>query len=395
MQRVTEEELVRLASFPEHNPNPIVETDLEGKVTYLNPVARARFPELEAAGLQHAMLAGLGSILSELKEEGDQSFIREIEVEDSVYDQKITFVSESGTVRIFAHDITVRKRAEESAAERSRELTARNTELQDTLLELRDMQDQLLRSEKMATLGNLVAGVAHEINSPLGALRSMNDILIRAIDQLKETLGATFPEEYKNNETIQSKFQIIADANQVIATGTERLADFVRSLRNFARLDEAEFQVADIHEGIDSVLILLRSQMGENISVVKNYGDIRPIYCSPGQLNQVFMHVFKNAIQAIDAAGEIRVSTFEDDDNVCVQIRDTGRGIAPEQLEHIFDFGFRATDSRVKMGFGLSTDYKIIQEHKGEIKIESEVGKGTEVTIRLPDTLAERESWPI
>ena len=142
MQKIAEEELVRLASFPEHNPNPIVETDLEGKVTYLNPVARARFPELETAGLQHSMLAGLRSILSELKEEGPQSFIREIEVEDSVYDQTITYLSESGIVRIFAHDITERKRAEESAAERSREVSARNRELQDTLLELRETQDR-------------------------------------------------------------------------------------------------------------------------------------------------------------------------------------------------------------------------------------------------------------
>ena len=112
MQKITEEELIRLGSFPEYNPNPIVETDFEGKVTYLNPVARERFPELEAAGLQHSMLAGLRSIVSEPKEEVPQSFIREIEVEDSLYDQKITYIPESGIVRIFAHDITERKRAE-------------------------------------------------------------------------------------------------------------------------------------------------------------------------------------------------------------------------------------------------------------------------------------------
>ena len=118
--------------------------------------------------------------------------------------------------------------------------------------------------------------------------------------------------------------------------------------------------------------------------MVKNYGDIREIYCSPGQLNQVFMHLLRNAIQAIEETGEIRVSTFEEDDKVCVQISDTGVGIPPEQLERIFDFDFHATDRRVKMSLGLSTDYRIIQEHKGRMELESEVGKGTIVTINLP-----------
>ena len=139
------------------------------------------------------------------------------------------------------------------------------------------------------------------------------------------------------------------------------------------------------HAGIDSALTLLQNQTGENITVVKNYGDIRPIYCSPGHLNQVFMHLLKNAIEAIKGIGEIRISTFEDDDKVCVRISDTGVGIPPEQLERIFDFDFSATRSRVKMGLGLCTDYRIIQDHKGEIQIESEVGKGTGVTISLPN----------
>ncbi len=179
-------------------------------------------------------------------------------------------------------------------------------------------------------------------------------------------------------------FKVIADASRVMASGVERVSSIVDSLRNFARLDEAEFQVADIHEGIDSALALLQNRIGENITLVKNYGDIKPIYCSPGQLNQVFMHLLRNAIQAIKETGEISVSTFEEDDKVCVRISDTGVGIPPEQLERIFDVDFRATDVRVRMGLGLSTDFRIIQDHKGEIQIESEVGKGTEVTISLP-----------
>ena len=168
-----------------------------------------------------------------------------------------------------------------------------------------------------------------------------------------------------------------------MASGAERVGSIVGSLRDFARLDEAEFQVVGLHVGIDSALTLLQNRIGENITVVKKYGDIPPIYCSPGQLNQVFMHLLKNALQAIEERGEISVSTFEADDKVYVQISDTGVGIPPEQLERIFDFDFHATDLRVKMGLGLSTDYRI-QDHQGEIQIKSEVGKGTEVTISLP-----------
>ena len=171
-----------------------------------------------------------------------------------------------------------------------------------------------------------------------------------------------------------------------VAEGIARVSGIVDSLRHFARLDEAEFQLDDLHGGIDSALTLLGSQIGEHITVRKNYGDIEPIYCSPGQLNQVFMHLLKNALQAIEGSGEINISTFATDAAVCVCvcIGDSGSGIAPERLERIFDFDFHATGQRMKMGFGLSIDYRIVQEHGGEIHIESQVGKGTEVTISLP-----------
>lgn len=257
-------------------------------------------------------------------------------------------------------------------------------DLEETLRLLRETQNHLVMQEKMASLGDLVAGVAHEMNTPLGAISSSQDTLTRALDKLQQTLENTSSEEHKDNRTVQSLFKVLADANQVMADGTGRVSSIVSSLRQFARLDEAEFQVADIHEGIDSALTLLQNQLGENITVVKNYGDIKPVYCSPGQMNQVYMHLLKNALQAIEETGEINVSTFEADDKVFIRISDTGVGIPPAQLERIFDFDFHATQDRIKMGFGLSTDFRIIQDHEGEIQIESEVGKGTEVTISLP-----------
>jgi len=263
------------------------------------------------------------------------------------------------------------------------QLEEQNRALEENLRLLRETQSRLVMQEKMASLGDLVAGVAHEMNTPLGAIGSMHDTLIRAIDKLKQTLD-TIPAEYKDNRTIQSVFEVVADANRVIASGTERVSTVVGSLRNFARLDEAEFQTVDIHEGIDSVLTLLESPMGERIIVDRNYGEIQPIYCSPGQLNQVFMHLLKNAIEAIEGSGNITISTCETDVGVCVRISDTGRGIPADQLARIFDFDFHATGQRMKMGFGLATDYRIVQDHGGEIQIESEVGTGTEVTVSLP-----------
>ena len=177
---------------------------------------------------------------------------------------------------------------------------------------------------------------------------------------------------------------MIADANQVIGTGVDRVSEIVRSLRNFSRLDEAEFQRVDIHEGIESTLTLLGAEIGDDISVDREYADLELVYCAPRQLNQVMMHLLKNAIEAIEGPGTITIRTGQTDNRVSIHISDTGKGIPADQLERIFDFDFRATGERMKMGFGLATDYRIIQDHHGEIRIESEIGKGTQVTVSLP-----------
>lgn len=252
-------------------------------------------------------------------------------------------------------------------------LEEQNRVLEENLRLLRETQNQMLQQEKMASLGDLVAGVAHEMNTPLGALRSMHDTSMRAIEKLKaEDVGSP------------ALFKVIDDANRVIAAGAERVNAIIASLRNFARLDEAEFQVVDLHEGIDSALTLLDSQLQGRISVEKEYGDIPSVRCAPGQLNQVFMHLLKNAIQAIEGEGRIEISTYIDGDQICIRFNDTGRGMATEQIARLFDFDFQAGDGRVKMGFGLAADHKILQDHRGELKVASEVGRGTEMTVVLP-----------
>ncbi len=229
-----------------------------------------------------------------------------------------------------------------------------------------------------------MAGVTHELNTPVAAISSMHNTLIRAVDRLKETLSGLSSRKDAGDQRVRSAFEAISSANDVIATGTARVTSIVRNLREFARLDQAEFQVAHVHDGIDSTLALLKREIGDGVAVERDYGDIPPIYCSPGQLNQVFLTVLKNAAQAIDGAGQIRIKTFQENEKVHILISDTGVGIPPEQIERIFDPDFKVGESRVKMKFGLSTAYRIVQDHGGTVEIDSAVGRGTVVTISLP-----------
>ena len=149
-------------------------------------------------------------------------------------------------------------------------------------------------------------------------------------------------------------------------------------------MDRADYQRVHIHEGIDSCLTLIESDLRNRVTVQKDYGDIPEIACYPSQLNQAFINVLKNAAHAIEEKGVIDIRTFLADDHIHVKIADTGRGIPRDRLDNIFDFGFSSDASRVKMRSGLSAVYQIIQRHRGDVQVSSELGKGTTVTMTLP-----------
>lgn len=274
---------------------------------------------------------------------------------------------------------------EQKVAERTQDLNQKNRELENTLRQLREMQHQLIMQEKMASLGNLVAGVAHEVNNPIGAVKSSAHVVTRCIDKIHQTLSNSKTiDDIRNDEQFQKALEMLRENNQVIGTASNRVAEIVVSLKNFARLDEAELQQVDIHEGIDTTLTLVEHQLKNRIEVIKKYGKIPKINCYPNQLNQVFMNLFVNAAHAIADKGTIRIKTCAKDGRVEIQISDNGRGIPRQHLEKIFDPGFTTKGRGIGAGLGLSISYKIIEKHNGEIRVESEEGWGTTFTITLP-----------
>lgn len=258
------------------------------------------------------------------------------------------------------------------------QLSSVNTHLENAYKELQQAQAQLVQSEKMAALGNLVAGVAHEINTPLGSINSNLDISRLLMDKLSK-IGET-----NDDDEIRKLVEKFNKINEINNIACKRILEIVRSLKNFSRLDEAEFQKANIHNGIDSTLILINNQIKNRITVHKNYGSIPEIECYPNQLNQVFMNILVNASQAIEGTGDIYINTSRQDDKVIIEMIDSGKGINPEHLAKVFDPGFTTKGVGVGTGLGLSICYKIIEKHNGKIYADNVAGLGARFVIELP-----------
>ena len=242
-----------------------------------------------------------------------------------------------------------------------------------------------VQAAKMESLSQLVAGVAHEINTPIGAITGNNDIISRAVAKIKDHLGEERNSKNPENEHLLKAFAILENTNQASILASERIAKIVTNLRRFVRLDEAERQTADVHEGLNSATALLEAELGGRIVFKREYGDIPKIYCSPTNLNQAFMAILKNAVDAIKDNGEIKIKTAELHKNLRIEISDDGTGIPQENIARIFDPGFTTKGVKVGVGLGLSICYKIIvDEHRGHIDVSSKPDKGTTFTINLP-----------
>jgi len=309
----------------------------------------------------------------------------------------------------FLMDVTRRKQAEESLqkayGELERRVAERTLELEKALQELKQTQTQMIQSEKMSSLGQLVAGVAHEINNPVNFIAGNLSHASRYAQDLMH-LVAVYQQHYPDPvSAVQAKMAaidlefLLEDLPKLLSSmrvGTDRIQKIVLSLRNFSRMDEAEQKAVDIHEGIDSTLMILQNRLkakadSPGIAVVKTYGDLPRVECLPGQLNQVFMNILSNAIDALEEQKDrntpaaIQIQTESLGDRLRIIISDNGSGMTEAQRQRLFDPFFTTKPVGKGTGLGLSISYQIVvNRHGGDLYCHSEPGKGAAFFVEIP-----------
>ena len=280
------------------------------------------------------------------------------------------------------------------------ELAQEKNEQKALIVELKDAQNQLLQSEKLASIGQLAAGVAHEINNPVGyissnisSLKTYIDDIISLLDLYDESEAfiKDSPELTKRINSLKEEIDInylkedIKDLTTESLEGVDRVKQIVQDLKDFSHVDEAEWQWADVHKGLDSTLNVVNNEIKYKADVIKEYGDLPQIECIPSQLNQVFMNMLVNAAHAIeDGRGTITIRTGTENDMAWFEFIDTGKGIEQDKVNKIFDPFFTTKPVGKGTGLGLSLSYGIIEAHKGKIEVKSEIGKGTTFRITIP-----------
>lgn len=304
----------------------------------------------------------------------------------------------------------INQQLEKRVQERTQELSDKNLQIQETLKKLQDTQIQLIHTEKMSGLGQLVGGVAHEINNPITFIdgnithaKQYFQDLLNLVELYQEYFPNSPIEIQDEIEAIQLDFmkKDILKIHQSMQVGTQRIRDIVLSLRNFSRLDEADFKQVDIHEGIDSTLMILQNRLklkgySDEIAIIKQYSKLPLIECYPSQLNQALMNIIANAIDGLEKEiannkkqsfkPQIQITTeLSDNNRVIIRIADNGCGMTEEVHSKLFDPFFTTKPVGNGTGLGLSITYKIIvSKHNGKIYCNSELGKGAEFIIEIP-----------
>jgi two-component system NtrC family sensor kinase len=265
------------------------------------------------------------------------------------------------------------------------DLDRRNRELRSAYNDLRELQSQLVQAEKMSSLGQLIAGLAHEINNSINAVYNGIRPLaatIKRVEKLVEAPGAETPTSSKTE--VQAAFQKILMLASVVEAGAARTARIIGDLKTFSHPGNEGFQVFDLHEALDMCVNLLSSSLRDRVELTREYGAIGRVYGPAGQLNQVFMNILNNAQQAIESEGTISITTEQDGEWIVVRIRDDGCGMPADVSARIFDPFFTTKEPGVGTGLGLSLSFGLISKLGGTIECNSKVGSGTEFIIRFP-----------
>jgi signal transduction histidine kinase len=279
----------------------------------------------------------------------------------------------------------------------NRQLTQNIIELKQVNQKLESTQSQLLQSEKMASIGQLAAGVAHEINNPIGFVNSNLSTLekyivslgsvLGAYEQLEKQLGANAlaeVAEIKRKIDLPYLLEDIPNLLKESQDGLARVKLIVQNLRDFSHVDESKWQLANLESCMDSTLNVASNEIKYKAEVIKKYAGLPQVECMPSQINQVFLNLLVNAAQAIETKGVITIRTGIQDSEVWLEVEDTGKGIPAENLKKIFDPFFTTKPVGKGTGLGLSVSFGIVQKHGGRIDVRSESGKGTTMRVWLP-----------
>ena len=422
--------LKKLTTAVEQSANAVILTGTGGIIEYVNPY----FTQLTGIPIDEAVGSGLGVLkpeegsaeefsclqkaisggllwageLMNRKKNGELYWVHfSVAPVKNEAEEVISFVA-------IAQDITASKNFEEQiifmnveleqrVRERTTALESSNLKLGKAYNDLKSAQSQILQQEKMASIGQLAAGIAHEINNPIGFMLSNLGSLKKYVERLigfisiQSTAAVALSQDASDAGTLLHGVEeqrrsmkidrISDDIGQLVSEsveGGERVKQIVQNLKSFARLDEAGLKSADLNEGLESTIHIVWNELKYKATLHKEYGEIPRVVCNSGQINQVFLNILVNAAQAIEGHGEITVRTWQEQENVFIAISDTGSGISADHLNRIYEPFFTTKEVGKGTGLGLSISYDIIKKHDGEIRVISEENKGTTFTIRLP-----------